>query len=148
MHCPAKMKFFRVLAHYVLLQTQKDFCATQWCKGNFLSDQTLKVICSCLYRINWIWWCHETNMGHVRRRVPIPNVETQQLHSLFIERISHLTIFYEPPTQSPWYAFSMYVHLLLLDNLISTLFEHFNIMWFILSIYYLLLFVHLLMPTV
>ena len=82
-------------------------------------------------------------MGHVRRLFPIPNVETQQLHSLFIERISHLTIFYEPPTQSPWYAFSMYVHLLLLDNLISTLFEHLKILWFISSIYYLLLFVHL-----
>ena len=40
------------------------------------------------------------------------------------------------------------VHLLLLDNLISTLFEHLKILWFILSIYYLLLFVHLLMPTV
>ena len=39
-------------------------------------------------------------------------------------------------------------HLLQLDNLISILFEHLNILWLILSIYYLLLFVHLLMPTV
>ena len=38
----------------------------------------------------------------------------------------------------------MYVHhLLQLDNLISTLFEHLNILWFIVSIYYLLLFAHL-----
>ena len=92
-HCPAKMDFFRVLAHYVLLQTQKD-ARVIFCRTRLL---VLKLyICSCLYRINWIWWCHETNMGHVRRRVPIPNVETQQLHSLFIERISHLTIFYSP----------------------------------------------------
>ena len=84
-------------------------------------------------------------MGHVRRLFPIPNVETQQLHSLFIERISHLTIFYEPLlSHHDMRLVCMYVHhLLQLDNLISTLFEHLNILWFISSIYYLLLFVHL-----
>lgn len=87
-------------------------------------------------------------MGHVRRLFPIPNVETQQLHSLFIERISHLTIFYEPLLSHHDMSLVCNVHLLQLDNLISTLFEHLNILWFILSIYYLLLFVHLLMPTV